>query len=162
MRSAVLLLSLVLTACDSGSVPAAEAQGAQETQWGQGVHISPSRNGDLVFSRAALPVIRTAFVNSSSQAVYLFDAFPGMIRLEKREGDRWIEQPLPYGTAAVVPMPLSLDSEEYQPLWDLPLSELDRVGLGTYRVQAFVFEDAGFERLLPEPSRVSPEFEIVD
>ena len=153
MRYVALGLSLLFAACDSGPVSEAEAQG---------VHISPNRNGDLVFSRAALPTIHTAFVNGPSRTVYLYDAFPGAITLERREGDEWVGHPLPYGTVAVVPGPLPLDPGEYQPLWDLPLFELNDVGPGTYRVKASVFEDAAFERPLPEPQRVSPAFQVTE
>lgn len=152
MRRVVLALAFLLAACDSGPVLIAEDQE-------QGVPISPDLDGDLTFNKSA--TVQTAFVNGPSRTVYVSDLVGLPFALERREGNTWVRQTLPYATAAVMPTPLALQPTEFRPLQDLRLFELDDVDPGTYRLMAFVFEDRALKNLIPESQRVSPPFRVV-
>ena len=158
MRHTTLAL-LFFAACASDLTVGAQAQGVHI---GRARSTSPAQTSGLVFSRSAGDTIRTAFVNGPSSTVYLLHPFVGIVTLERCQGGEWVDQPVPYGRAAVVAKPRPLGPHQYEPLWELKLNDFDHVEPGTYRVQAYVFADPSLERLLPESQRVSSVFEIVE
>ena len=142
---------VALCACDTGPVGTAEAQA---------VHIQPSSDDDLVFSRDRGDVVETVFVNGSDRTVFF--ALPSLsTALDRWERGLWVEQPYWYGTIAILPEPAPVAPGAYRPLAYLSLIEVD-VKPGRYRIRAVVYEDAAWKRLLPEPERVSPSFEVVE
>ena len=150
-RTLVVTVLVALSACGAGPIATAEAQA---------VYVQPSSDNDLVFSRERGDVVETVFVNGSDRTVFF--ASPSLsTALDRWEGGAWVEQPYWYGTIAILPEPAPVGPGEYRPLVYLSLTEVG-VRPGRYRIRAAVYEDATWERALPESERVSPSFEVME